>query len=557
MKHYPKDKQSEKKLGTSLTNNKLLIKFLLEVSSKRVLSILLLSVMSSILSVGFIYVILQIAQGAWFGNNSDVGIYIGLPILAIVLVGLKHLSWIQTSELMEDALERITIHIAAQLRQAELPEIEALDTSDILLKMLNAQKISEMAIKSVDLFQALIIIVLCWLYLFFLSTVMGIIFIILIFVGILLYETLQVIISPLLKEEHHKSEELFKIFNHILYGFKELKVNQQKNNDLYKAYLIPISSNIQNLRTQLAHYLNDYFHFVNICFYFILGLSVFVFSLWYSSEKSFILLSLLFYIWLPVLSILSGLPALIQGKSALNNLYLVLKNNIILQNSVDTFSDNICNSTFHTIAIHDLQFKYPEKDGFSFGPISFSLNSGKIHFIVGGNGSGKTTLIKLLCGLYAPFSGEIIIDGIPVNMMQYRALFGAVFNDAHVFDTFYGMNSVDHEHVQNWLKKFDLNHKIRLKENRFNYRKLSVGQRKRLALLIAILEDKPIYLFDEVAADQDPHFRRYFYEKLLPELKKNGKTIVVVSHDERYFCVADQVLILKHGQFTKKKTWRN
>ena len=83
-------------------------------------------------------------------------------------------------------------------------------------------------------------------------------------------------------------------------------------------------------------------------------------------------------------------------------------------------------------------------------------------------------------------------------------------------------------------------------DGRFSTLDLSTGQRKRLAMVAALLDDKPIYIFDEWAADQDPGFRRYFYEGLLGELKARGKTVLAVTHDDRYFGVADRVV--KRGE---------
>lgn len=80
---------------------------------------------------------------------------------------------------------------------------------------------------------------------------------------------------------------------------------------------------------------------------------------------------------------------------------------------------------------------------------------------------------------------------------------------------------------------------------------MSTGQKKRLAYIASVLEDKQIYVFDEWAADQDPEFRKYFYEVLLQDLKQKGKTIIAVSHDDRYFSAADKVIKLEYGSISK------
>jgi putative ATP-binding cassette transporter len=127
-------------------------------------------------------------------------------------------------------------------------------------------------------------------------------------------------------------------------------------------------------------------------------------------------------------------------------------------------------------------------------------------------------------------------------------LFSAIFSDFHLFEKLHGLSAVDPERVNALLRLMEISDKTAFSEGHFTNTHLSTGQRKRLALVVSYLEDKPIYVFDEVAADQDPQFRRYFYETLLPELKSAGKTVVVVSHDDRYFQAGDRVLQMDYGK---------
>jgi putative pyoverdin transport system ATP-binding/permease protein len=193
--------------------------------------------------------------------------------------------------------------------------------------------------------------------------------------------------------------------------------------------------------------------------------------------------------------------------------------------------------------------------GFVLGPVDLALRPGDIVFIVGGNGSGKTTLAKILAGLYVPESGEVRLDGEPVtaeNREAYRQLFSVVFDDAAIFESLWGMEARDlDQRAQEYLRRLDLDRVVSVSDGRFSTTKLSRGQRKRLALLTAYLEDRPIYVFDEWAADQDPVFRRLFYLHLLPELKSRGKTVVAVTHDDHYFGVADCVVKLDEGKLAE------
>ncbi len=189
---------------------------------------------------------------------------------------------------------------------------------------------------------------------------------------------------------------------------------------------------------------------------------------------------------------------------------------------------------------------------FKLGPIQLRFEPGELVFVTGGNGSGKSTLAKLVTGLYPPDSGEIRVNGTRItdaNRDDYRQRFAVVFSDFYLFDSLLGASCGDLDaRARSYLKKLELDHKVEIRNGVFSTTELSQGQRKRLALLTAYLEDRPFYLFDEWAADQDPEFREVFYSTLLPELKARNKTVIVISHDDRYYHVADRVVRLDYGQ---------
>lgn len=211
--------------------------------------------------------------------------------------------------------------------------------------------------------------------------------------------------------------------------------------------------------------------------------------------------------------------------------------------------------TFERLELVGVTHSYRhEKDDshFVLGPIHLRFRPGELVFLVGGNGSGKSTLAKIIAGLYVPESGELRLDGETVtdkNRDDYRQLFSAVFADFYLFENMLGLDTrkVD-EQAMGYLKQLHLDHKVKVKNGALSTTAVSQGQRKRLALLTAYLEDRPIYLFDEWASDQDPHFKNVFYTQLLPELKARGKTVLVISHDDKYFHVADRIVKLDYGK---------
>jgi putative ATP-binding cassette transporter len=193
-----------------------------------------------------------------------------------------------------------------------------------------------------------------------------------------------------------------------------------------------------------------------------------------------------------------------------------------------------------------------EEESFTLGPIDLSFSPGELVFLVGGNGSGKTTLAKLIVGLYAPEAGELRLDGQTIddrNRDHYRQLFSVIFSDFYLFESLLGIDAPNlEESTREYLSQLQLAHKVQIKDGGITTLNLSQGQRKRLALLTAYLEDRPIYLFDEWAADQDPTFKQVFYYQLLPELKAKGKTVIVISHDDQYYHVSDRLIKLDYGK---------
>jgi putative ATP-binding cassette transporter len=193
-----------------------------------------------------------------------------------------------------------------------------------------------------------------------------------------------------------------------------------------------------------------------------------------------------------------------------------------------------------------------EHRNFTLGPIDLTFYPGELVFLVGDNGSGKTTLAKLLTGLYTPESGEIRMNGEPItdlNLEGYRQYFSMIFSDPYLFEQLLGLDTPNLDSkAREYITRLQLDHKVTVKDGTLSTVELSAGQRKRLALLTAYLEDRPIYVFDEWAADQDPVFKDFFYYHLLPELHLKGKTILVISHDDRFYSAASRLIKLENGR---------
>ena len=227
-------------------------------------------------------------------------------------------------------------------------------------------------------------------------------------------------------------------------------------------------------------------------------------------------------------------------------------------NHIDPVLEGIFEN-FEHINFRNLQFGYKDKTGknqFSVGPINFEVKKGEIIFVIGGNGSGKSTLLKLITGLYSPDEGYISVDGVGINQQnieEYRNSFGVIFSDFFLFSELYGIKDPDSSVVLGLIRQMELTEKTGFKNNAFTNLSLSTGQRKRLAMISVILENKSILVFDEWAADQDPEFRKYFYDVLIHDFIKQGKTIIAITHDDHYFDKADRIYKKDFGKFKEYK----
>lgn len=205
-----------------------------------------------------------------------------------------------------------------------------------------------------------------------------------------------------------------------------------------------------------------------------------------------------------------------------------------------------------TLALNNVKYEYKndEEEHFSIGPVNCEFRSGKITFITGGNGSGKSTLAKIITGLYLPDEGEIIVNGENIEWIAANNYISAVYSDYYLFKKLYGIEREGKDEVINeYLETLRIKDKLSIdSDGNMSTIKLSSGQRKRLALLVSYLEDRPIYVFDEWAADQDPEFRKFFYHTLLPEMKARGKCVIAITHDDRFFDIADDIIKMEMGK---------
>jgi putative ATP-binding cassette transporter len=374
-------------------------------------------------------------------------------------------------------------------------------------------------------------------------------------VGMAGYHLLEQRSSALLRSARNEATKLLKSFRALITGAKELQMSRQRRADF-------LSEDIQKrqekaARDRIAATRNYAIAegWGELILYLVIGLLLFLFSSFQGANTVVLTGYVLVFLYMltPLQFILNTFPTVSQANISIERIRQ-LNLNLLAANDVKSDVETLPVSTqWQTLELKNVNHTYRhEKDGseFTLGPIDLQISPGEMIFVTGGNGSGKTTLIKLLVGLYRPQQGEICLDGRPIHDDErdsYRHLFSAVFADFFLFDELHGMRTLDRK-ANAYLSYLQLDHKVSIKDGVLSTIELSQGQRKRLALLVAYLEDRPIYVFDEWAADQDPAFREVFYRQILPELQQRGKAVIVVTHDDRYYDLADRLIKLDYGR---------
>jgi putative ATP-binding cassette transporter len=267
------------------------------------------------------------------------------------------------------------------------------------------------------------------------------------------------------------------------------------------------------------------------------------------------------YVMSPVWSVMEAWAVFAQARISLKKVHDLGLSLEAAGAGRDDMEDRAAECAWERLELDGVTFAYPadsEGRAFVLGPLDFTLKRGELLFVVGGNGSGKSTFMKVLTGLYESQAGAIRLDGRLItdeNREWYRSNFSAVFTDFYLFDTLLGLRgpALD-DRANRYLVELELDAKVQISAGAFSTTALSQGQRKRLALLTSFLEDRAIYVFDEWAADQDPHYRQIFYERLLPQLRDRGKTVVVISHDDRYYHLGDRVVKLDYGALSAERS---
>jgi putative pyoverdin transport system ATP-binding/permease protein len=483
-----------------------------------------------------------------------------LFVIAITIYILTQRSILHTSSReVEKIIERLRVNLLAKIRGADLQALEGLGRAQIYASVnRDTLTISQAATPLMIACQGAILVVFSLVYIFLLSRTGFVLTVVIVGIGIAIHFKNKKELAIDMATSSAKENEFFEGLTHVLEGFKEVKLHRARSRDL-SIHLKAIAAKVASLKTTTGLRYADYYIFTQVLFYLLIGAMVFILprlSEVYADQVTRITAAILFIIG-PLTMVVSLVPVVRAADYAVQSIARLEQalDNIQSAEGLSVDTAPVRSAAFGTITVRAATFSYRDSRGqvlFTIGPIDFTLTRGEIVMVVGGNGSGKSTFLKVLTGLYVPETGGVYLDRMDVGAYgrhDYRELFSAIFSDYHLFDRLYGLAGVDDFEVHSLLERMQLQAKTTWQQGRFLNQELSTGQRKRLALIVSLLEDKPIYVFDEWAADQDPSFRRFFYETLLPELKARGKTIVAATHDDRYFHLGDRVVKMEQGQF--------
>ncbi|MCA1413754.1 cyclic peptide export ABC transporter [Bradyrhizobium sp. NBAIM20] len=449
--------------------------------------------------------------------------------------------------------------LAAKILAAPIDQLEIYRTHRLIPVLTqDVDTISDFAFFFSSFFVSLVIALGCMVYLAVLSWQLFLITGVVIVLGSLAHGYARTRGVRGFSTAREAEDQLHKQYRAIAEGAKELRLNRVRRRRVYVEQLQQTVDRISSVQIRSINLFVTARAFGTMLFFVVIGVALTLRPfLWPDSpaavSSGFVLV--LLFMRGPIDQVIGILPALGRAQVAMRRIAELSEQFSTPEHDLLASAPAApAKTTIESIELRGVTYAFravPGSDPFVLGPVDLFVRQGDIVFIVGQNGSGKTTLIKLLLGLYAPHGGAVLCDGSPVlteTRDDYRQLFTTIFSDYYLFEDLIRGEGVVPDVAERYLQRLEIAHKVSVENGVFTTTDLSTGQRKRLALMNAWLEERPVLVFDEWAADQDPAFRHIFYTELLPDLKRLGKTIIVISHDDRYFGIADHLVRLRDGK---------
>jgi putative ATP-binding cassette transporter len=465
-----------------------------------------------------------------------------LFIIALFLfINAQYYVTITTTAEIEAIIHKIRLRLMDQIRHSELLAIEGIGRSRIFSAITGDTAILTQASNMLCFtIQGAVLICFVAIYVAFLSVAAIVTTIVIVSIAATIFHLKNRRLVAEKQQSAAWERRLFDRLTDFLDGFKEIRLNNARSDDLFDD-AVNVSRTAANIKIKSQAETFKLIVTSQISMYVLLGAVVFV-APQFSSDLGGAALTktttALMFIVGACFGLVQSIPILLNANAAADRIEQL---EITLRGAASSKRQDIpIPKHFDRIEMRNIEFRYVDRFSdvsFKIGPIDFELQTGELVFITGGNGSGKSTFLRVLSGLYPPDSGEITLDGMHIDENTrdtYRNLMSAIFFDYHLFQRLYGITEPEPGEIDRLLAQFRLGDKTGLTDGQFRTLDLSGGQRRRLALIVSLLEKRPILLLDEWTAEQDPEFRRKFYDELLPDLMKAGATIVVITHDDRY-----------------------
>ena len=477
------------------------------------------------------------------GSGQKPGLWAASLFLVALFLFMRSQQYVTitaTAEI-EAIIHKLRLRIMDMIRRSELLEMEKIGRARIVAAVTSDTAVLTQASNMLCFtVQGAVMIFFVGLYVAYLSLTAFLLTVVIVSGAATIFHYKNRRLSEQKGESAAWERRLFDRLTDFLDGFKEVRLNAARSDDLF-ADALEVSKTAANIKIRTQAETFKMIVTSQISMYILLGAVVFIapnLSSLGGASIAKTTTALLFVVG-ACFGLVQSIPILLNANAAANRigrLEQALQSILIPRERPAAGAPR----RFQRIEMHNIVFRYTDRFSdtvFKIGPIDFTLSAGELVFITGGNGSGKSTFLRVLSGLYPPDSGEILLDGRPVtnaNRDEYRELVSGIFFDYHLFKRLYGIPEADADDVNRLLVEFRLADKTALTDGEFRTLDLSGGQRRRLALIVSLLEKRPIMLLDEWTAEQDPEFRRKFYDELLPEMLRAGATIVVITHDDRY-----------------------
>ncbi|MBX3253268.1 MAG: cyclic peptide export ABC transporter [Chitinophagaceae bacterium] len=540
---------------------KKLIRFIFPlIGLKWVIICLLLGIFSGLLRFLFVALVSKVINNIQAGSYISVDylyVYIFLAIILSIILCRRRLSLIIIDR-SQTLFWKLRLKVISILLKADNEQLSSRKERIYSVVLHDIYVLTDTSFNLIEFFSALVLAISCFAYLSFISLHLFIITVIVAVFGVALYYLTTQKNQRDFEKVRMLQNRFQSTFSSLLDGFKELYMEPQKGDFLFHHRITKIADD--SYKTNIKAYTG----FLNnqiigqILFYILITSTLLVFSIVFNIPKNDLInfVFALIYLLGSLETIMIMIPNFMKAKVSANHL-MSLCNELTTANFKNAASiQKIAKSEFEIISISGLLFSYKGvADSFEIGPVDFCIKKGEVIFIGGSNGSGKTTLVNSILGICTPSSGEIKLNNKLVNgdyYSYYRTAFSVIFSDFYLFDEILSNGIFDYEKWEYYLGLFELTGKVNINDGVFSTTKLSAGQRKRLALVVALLEEKPVLVIDEWAADQDPFFRKKFYTEIIPILKIDGFSIIAITHDDMYYHCADKLFRMEEGRLVDR-----